>query len=229
MHLKGLAVEHGALLGLNPDAALALLSPIIDAYGKEPQRKYHDARHLAEVLAEVWRLRARATDVAPVIFAAWFHDVIYDTARRDNEEASAALAVSALASHGITGDVATETHRIILTTKDHLASADPNAQVMADADCAVFAAAAPRYAEYARGVRAEYGVYGWSAYSLGRCRFLRKMLRVRDERGRLFFFADAEREHTAHRNLLRELSALSPLPLLVARLTRHDPYARLDR
>ncbi len=229
MSLERLAIEHGTLLGLATEAARALFEPVIKAYATEPQRHYHDARHLLEVLTEVWHLRAQASDVVPVLAAAWFHDVVYKTERRDNEEASAALAVAALAARGIAGGIAAETRRLILTTKDHLASVDPNARVLADADCGVFAAEAPRYADYARGIRAEYGAYGWTAYALGRGAFLRRMLRVHDARGSVFFFADAARTHAAHRNLLRELSAISPLPLLYSRVLGRDPFRKLAR
>ncbi len=65
-------------------------------------RGYHDARHLAEVLARLDELAAGGcaeAGSAEVVLAAWFHDAVYD-GRADAEERSARLAEAELTSAG---------------------------------------------------------------------------------------------------------------------------------
>ena len=61
---------------------------LIEAYA-EPHRRYHDVRHLREVLGHIDELAPAAQDADLVRLAAWFHDAVYDPIRADNEDVSA--------------------------------------------------------------------------------------------------------------------------------------------
>src|SRR4051794_41509918 len=61
---------------------------VLDAWS-EPHRRYHDLAHLAAVLGLVGELAGPATDPDAVRLAAWYHDVVYDPERSDNEQVSA--------------------------------------------------------------------------------------------------------------------------------------------
>ena len=89
------------VLAAPPEAAEAAGRDLIDRYA-EPQRRYHDGRHLAEVLAAVDRLAEHAEDLTAVRLAAWFHDAVYEPAASPgaNEEASARLAAHVLTRLG---------------------------------------------------------------------------------------------------------------------------------
>ena len=58
----------------------------------EPQRHYHNPRHVDECLQEFDLVRAPAASPVALELAIWFHDAIYDTRRSDNEARSAAWA-----------------------------------------------------------------------------------------------------------------------------------------
>src|SRR5580700_5352801 len=60
-------------------------------------RHYHGLRHIEALLGLAARHADAIADRDAVEAAIWFHDAIYDTRRRDNEERSAALAAARLA------------------------------------------------------------------------------------------------------------------------------------
>lgn len=205
-----------------PESVRTLI-PGVEARYSEPQRHYHDLVHLKDVLAGVQELAAHATDAKAVWLAALYHDAVYDPARKDNEEQSAALATRELTAAGVFPGLVTEVHRLVLTTKNHLASVDANARTLADADCRVLAGTPAQYAHYARGIRKEYGMHPWPAYAAGRSAFLRKMLAG----GRVFFFRGPEADARAMANMRREVAALSVPKVILARLLGRDPLAAL--
>jgi predicted metal-dependent HD superfamily phosphohydrolase len=211
------------------EAARRLLAPVAEAYD-EPQRRYHDRTHLGEMLEAVHTLRPRCRDFPAVLLAAWFHDGVYRPERRDNEAQSAAWARRALAAAGFPPEQVARVERLVLDTDPGAeAPADPDSQVLFDADRRIWAAAPPRYAAYARGVRAEYGRYSWTSYARGRRRFLTGALRRAAGGDRLFFHLGTEDEQTARRNLVREARCLFLPRVVVACLVRRDPLAPLDR
>jgi predicted metal-dependent HD superfamily phosphohydrolase len=207
-----------SVLGLDRARALRLLAPVAAAY-RQPQRRYHDTRHLGEALDAVHRLRSHSKDPRALLLATWFHDSVYVPERRDNESQSAAWATRALAEAGFPPELIATVSRLILSTQHHAAAADPDAQVLADADRLIWAAPASRYAEYARGIRAEYRRYSWLAYAHGRRRFLAAATRGQ----RLFFLATDAEEAAARRNVDRERRCLSPLRVGFQRLLGRDP------
>jgi predicted metal-dependent HD superfamily phosphohydrolase len=141
-------------------------------YG-EPHRRYHDLRHLAEVLTAVDQLAEEADDVEVVRWAAWFHDAIYEVGASDNEERSARLAESELAGQPMAAEVA----RLVQLTKTHKpVQGDANGAVLCDADLRILAADSSRYAEYAADVREEYAAVGDADFVHGRIAVLQTLV-----------------------------------------------------
>jgi predicted metal-dependent HD superfamily phosphohydrolase len=135
----------------------------------EPNRHYHTLVHLEALFAALDPFTL--TDPRSVHLAAWYHDAIYDTARADNEERSAALAHEALA--GLIDSARVE--HMILATKSHtVPPADADEALFLDADFSILGAPAPRYAAYAAEVRAEYGWLTDEGWRAGRLAFLTK-------------------------------------------------------
>jgi predicted metal-dependent HD superfamily phosphohydrolase len=185
---------------------------LVEAYAA-PGRRYHDTRHLAEVLDHLAHLLPRTSlsqaegDV--VVLAAWFHDAVYD-ARPDDEERSAALAEGTLPSCAVPPRVVAEVARLVRVTRDHDPGPDDLAgQLLCDADLAILAADPARYAEYVRGVREEYSRVGDAAFREGRAAVLRALAQ-----GPLFHTPAAREawEARARANLERELAGLSTPP-----------------
>jgi predicted metal-dependent HD superfamily phosphohydrolase len=173
----------GWLLGFDAWAALAGDSPTsrtewaaVVAAWSEPHRRYHDLGHLAAVLGLVGELEAAAADPAAVRLAAWYHDVVYDPARDDNEEASAGRARAGLRGL-VEPERIAEVERLVLLTAGHGAAADdPNGAVLCDADLAVLASPPDAYAAYASAVREEYGQLPDDVFTAGRIAVLEHLL-----------------------------------------------------
>jgi predicted metal-dependent HD superfamily phosphohydrolase len=178
----------------------------------EPQRRYHDQRHLAEVLSAVDRLSAEAAaldvPVDAVRLGAWFHDAVYDPRAEAgaNEAASAALAGSVLGRLGVEADLVDQVVALVMMTAEHEPQG-PAATVLSDADLAILGAPAARYAGYAADVRREYAHVSDPAFRSGRAAILRGFL----ERPRIFGTATgyAAWEQPARANLAAELRELS--------------------
>jgi predicted metal-dependent HD superfamily phosphohydrolase len=201
------------LVGFDAWARLAGDSPtsrtewaaVVDAWG-QPHRRYHDLAHLAAVLGIVGRLAGAADDPAAVRLAAWYHDVVYDPRRGDNEEVSAERARAGL--RGLVPDERVEeVVRLVLLTAGHDAGpGDANGAVLCDADLAVLAGPPDAYAVYASAVREEYGHLSDAEFTAGRIPVLEHLLGLET----LFRLPAVAADWTprARANLTAELSLL---------------------
>jgi predicted metal-dependent HD superfamily phosphohydrolase len=187
--------------------ATELLGEILAAYD-EPTRRYHDRRHLAEVLDRIEELRAEGERFDPltVTLAAFFHDSVYD-GERDAEERSATWAEDALGAY-LGADAVAEVARLVRLTETHdPAPEDHSGRVLSDADLAILAAPRDRYAEYAETVREEYQHLSDEEFHAGRAQVLERLL----EKESLFStpFARITWEAAARANLAAELETLT--------------------
>lgn len=174
-----------------------------------PDRRYHDGRHLGEVLERIHELSAHGVefDRMAVLLAAWFHDSVYD-AQPDAERRSAAWAAEALPTLVDQG-VVDEVVRLVLVTEHHRpADDDLNGCALSDADLAILASPAERYGEYVASVRTEYAQVPDDAFAAGRAEILRDLL----AKPHLFHtsYARGAWEEAARANVLQELEKLTP-------------------
>ncbi len=173
----------------------------------EPGRAYHTLDHIAAMLDTVSEFEEDLHDPVAVRLAVWFHDVVYDSRRSDNEEQSAAYAVAALSEAG-TVPLLPTVERLILATKTHQAPpGDTDCQILLDADLAVLGASAADYDRYARAIREEYAWVPEADYRAGRRRVLESFLK----RERLYHTVRMfeQREQAARANLRREIERLT--------------------
>lgn len=183
---------------------------LLEAYGA-PHRRYHDTRHLGEVLDHLDHLLAGA-DLPPaerdaVVLAAWYHDAVYD-GRPDDVERSAELADRTLAGTGAPAALVAEVVRLVRLTLQHQpADGDPAGQALCDADLAILAAGPQRYTEYVTDVRQEYSHLDDDTFRHGRAQVLRALL----DKPRLFHTPEARNawEAAARANVSDELTRLS--------------------
>lgn len=187
--------------------APVLRDALLKAYA-DPARGYHDTRHLAEVLARLDELAGGGERFAavPVRLAAWFHDAVYD-GLPGAEERSARWAEDALPGAGFTPEQVSVVARLVRMTERHRPEPDdPDGCALSDADLAILAAPAERYAEYVSDVRREYASLPDEEFRRGRAAVLRDLA----GKTRLFAtaYARAHWEDAARTNLARELAEL---------------------
>lgn len=164
-------------------AAEKAFNLLVEAYSSS-DRYYHTLKHIYHVLKTIDNLQAYTRNLANVQFAAWFHDVVYDTKAQNNEEKSADYACELLSNLGIPPSNITAVACLIINTKNHQAAADDfDSQVLLDADLAILAANPVQYREYANSIRQEYAWVSEAEYIVGRAHVLERFL----QRQRIYF------------------------------------------
>jgi predicted metal-dependent HD superfamily phosphohydrolase len=142
----------------------------------QPHRCYHTIAHLRDVLGHVDELAAHALDPDTVRLAAWYHDAVYRGAP-DDEERSAQRAENDLGALQLAPGLIDEVARLVRLTASHNpVPGDRNGETLCDADLAILAAPAERYASYRAAVRAEYADVPQQSFATGRATILQALL-----------------------------------------------------
>lgn len=186
-------------LGVESDCRHVVWQALVSAYS-EPHRHYHTLVHIKAVVGHAERLRERLRDPDTVLLALYFHDVVYDAARQDNETRSADMMRELLP------DIDTKrAGAMIEATKHHTATSDPDTNLLLDIDMSILGADWAAYRAYAEGVYREYlPIYGHDAYAAGRAALFLQPTLARDA---IFLTPEfAGRETVARDNLHREIA-----------------------
>jgi len=141
----------------------------------EPHRFYHTWRHISETIRYT-RLHYGFQPL--VILALFYHDIVYDVARQDNEDVSADEWIRYAKTRHLHRRCLLKVNMIadmIRMTKSH--TVEPNKplqfSIMNDADMSIFLCPDKHYLEYARNIWLEYQSFGVDQYIKGRLSFLR--------------------------------------------------------
>lgn len=190
------------------EAWLAELDNVLERYA-EPHRAYHTLRHIEHCLAELDAAQEIVFfDIRTLELAIWYHDVIYDTKSKGNEEASALLARRVLPGHGFAPDFVQAVSRMITDTAHEDSPIENyNSKLMLDIDLAILGQPEERFDEYEREVRTEYGWVSEEAFRAGRTAILQKFL-DRPTLYRLPYF-QRKYEAQARKNLARSIEQLA--------------------
>jgi predicted metal-dependent HD superfamily phosphohydrolase len=192
--------------GVDGTLAEAVFTDLVQRYG-ENGRYYHNLRHIQNVLEAIDSAADYAEDLEAIKLAAWFHDVIYDVHRGDNEAQSALWAVTMLHKLGIRSATIAKVDDMIRATKHNRDCAgNIDCQIMLDADLATFASDWALQLEIEQAIRQEYAFVPDDAYREGRQVVLQHFL----DRERIYFtdVMYAERETLARQNIARSIKAL---------------------
>jgi predicted metal-dependent HD superfamily phosphohydrolase len=170
-------------------------------------RHYHTTVHLEQLLRSCDALVGEMKDVAAVRWAIFYHDVVYRSRRKDNEEASALRAIEEMTSLGVPGRQIQKAADIIRRTRHHDGEgADRDTLLMLDMDLAILGTEPDAYREYCKQVRREYRWVPGPLYRKGRAEVLQSFL----QRPRIFysehFFPLFEAQ--ARKNLQAEIEEL---------------------
>lgn len=169
---------------------------------------YHNLGHIAQCL-ELWFLSFHlAANPMSVVAAIWYHDVIYDSKRNDNEEQSAEYALRELVhltSDGKPVDCAL-VKDLILATKHNKPADGPDAQLIIDIDLQILGSNETRYTRYTREIRKEYAWVPEADFRAGRSKVLTMFLEKRYIYNTRLYRSTFEEQ--ARENISREIEML---------------------
>jgi len=168
-----------------------------------PNRDYHNLRHIEDCLGLLAGVDGLSTTDREILTQAiWWHDVVYDPTRSDNEERSAQLAEQHAAV-----EFRQEVGRLIRLTRTHrVEPGDRLGAILISIDLSILGAEPSRYDAYAAAIRREYAHVPDDDYRAGRARVLRRFA----EQPVIFPDPALARTHDrqARDNLARELASL---------------------
>lgn len=173
----------------------------------ETHRAYHTLQHLEECFRAFEEVRDLAQSPGAVGLALFYHDAIYDTHARDNEEKSAELACRVLSSVGADSSLLQNMIDLILVTRHAAMPQTLDQQLVVDVDLSILGAPKDRFDEYERQVRREYDWVDEAIFRLVRSRILQEFL-ARPTIYSTPSFRD-RLENLAHENLKRSITRLT--------------------
>lgn len=179
---------------------------IATAYSQQ-QRYYHNLTHLQHLYNALLPLKGSVVHWDETMFALFYHDVVYDTLKNDNEEQSALKASRAMKVLGIPSVMIAFTGEQILCTKNHALHQEADINYFTDADLAILGEEWPTYQNYCANVRKEYSMYPDLLYNPGRKKVLRHFLLMNRIYKTDFFYCKLET--TARNNLGKEILGLN--------------------
>lgn len=191
------------------------LKEILTQY-TQPHRFYHNLNHIANLFL----LLEKYVEVIenPVVFgfAIFYHDVVYDTITRDNEEKSSMKAREHLSGLNLKKSFIDDVETYIKATVTHQVLSSSlfknDLPWFLDFDLAILGAPWQEYEVYSNNIRNEFRQYPDDVYNAGRTNALNKILDkqaiyVTKEFYNLY-------EATARENIGREISYLQASPVL---------------
>jgi predicted metal-dependent HD superfamily phosphohydrolase len=174
----------------------------------EKNRFYHNLSHIYNLLKYAVTLREKIKNFDNLLFATWYHDIIYKSTKKDNEEKSALLAKKRLELLKIDKETIQIVQKLIISTKKHqvfLNKNNDNAYFL-DMDMAILGTNWNIYHNYLKNIRKEYAIFPNFMYKKGRIKVLKHFL----ERDTLYFteYFKTRFETQARKNIKKEIELL---------------------
>lgn len=183
---------------------LSLWSEIEKSYSGA-KRHYHNLVHLENLTSELLSIREEFEHWDTVVFSIAYHDAVYNTLKRDNEEKSAGLAMKRLSEINVPAKDIEACKNYILATKLHGVHSE-EINLFTDADLSILGASPEAYAVYSKQIRLEYAWYPDIVYNPGREKVLLHFLSM-ENIFKTKHFRDRY-ETTARMNIQDELDRL---------------------
>lgn len=186
--------------------ALVMWKEIQSAYS-DSSRHYHTLAHLENLHWHLEEIKFQIQNWDAVLLALFYHDIVYNVKKSDNEEKSASVAEKRLQSLSVPSVTIERCIRHILATKSHTISSDNDTNLFTDADLCILGISSEEYFQYCKKIRSEYSVYPDMLYKPGRKKVLQHFLAMDRIFKTEYFFVKFERQ--ARENIGAELLQLS--------------------
>ena len=189
----------------NPQLIETLWNEIHTHYS-ERGRHYHTLAHLQNLLDVLAEVQSQIEEWDAVLFALFYHDIIYKPTNNNNEKKSAELANERLLEISFPEQRIAKCCSMILATKTHAVSNDSDTNYFTDADLSILGQHHDAYIKYTKQVRKEYSIYPNFLYNPGRKKVLEHFLQMDRIFKTEFFFHKFEKQ--ARENLRLEIQSL---------------------
>ncbi|WP_405563728.1 hypothetical protein [Polaribacter sp. Asnod6-C07] len=173
------------------------------------KRYYHNFIHIHTLLEMAEENGDELKDKDEVLFAIWFHDIVYNPSSKKNEEKSADLAKSILKENFKKELNINKIYDLIISTKKHqiILDEDNDNAFLLDFDLSILGSNWNVYESYIKNIRKEYKIYPDFVYNPARKKVLQHFLNRKQ-----LYFTDKYQdllEVKARQNLAREIKLLS--------------------
>ena len=180
----------------------------------ESQRAYHSLQHIQQLFAQFEQIKHYLNEPHIIALALFYHDVIYEPTRSDNELKSAEYAVDSLIPY-LTPEQCQHIYRLVMMTASHqIDQIDEliehgkysDAAYLLDMDLSVLGVSWSEYQQYAQAVRQEYAHISNVDYRVGRISVLKGLL----AHPTLYLtdYYHSQLENQARQNIEREIKVL---------------------
>jgi predicted metal-dependent HD superfamily phosphohydrolase len=170
------------------------------------KRQYHNLTHLENLLQQLNEIKAHIADWDTMLFALYYHDIVYKTLKNNNEEQSALWAQKKLMHISVPATIIDNCTKQILATKQHLANNDTDTNFFTDADLSILGQNWDTYFKYTIQIRKEYSIYPDLIYKPGRKKVLENFLKMPHIFKTTYFYDKFELK--AKQNIEKELILL---------------------
>lgn len=189
----------------NSRPVITLWEEIEKSYSNK-NRHYHTLLHLNNLLNQLTEVKAEIKEWDTVLFTLFYHDIVYDSLKSDNEEKSAGLAVKRMTQLSVPHEIIENCKKQILATKAHLEHSDRDTNYFTDADLSILGQDWDVYSGYFKNVRKEYSIYPDLIYNPGRKKVLQHFLAMPRIFKTDYFFNKFEQ--SAKQNIRQEIDML---------------------
>ena len=190
----------------NDESLIVVLWQEIEKNYTSKGRYYHNLQHIDSIFKELKAVENVINDIEVLALSVFYHDVIYQSTAKDNEEKSAKLAIKRLTQIGYNSEKINKISEQIIATKSHKISVDLDTNFLLDADLSILGKDWDDYEIYIKQIRKEYSIYPDFFYKPGRKKVLEHFLKFPQIFKTEFFIEKYETQ--ARHNLKREIELL---------------------
>lgn len=172
----------------------------------DKKRYYHTLTHLDNLQNQLCKVKDKIINWESILFTLYYHDIVYNALKSDNEEKSAELAELRMKQINVPTEIIENCKSQILATKKHEDNSDFDTNYFIDADLSILGQDSETYKGYFQNVRKEYSIYPDIIYNYGRKKVLKHFLEMDRIYKTEYFYKKFE--NSAKENLLKELNTL---------------------
>lgn len=179
----------------------------IEKYYSEKHRCYHTLQHIEQLYFLLEKEKENIADWEALMWSIFYHDIIYNPSKSDNEERSAEKMREIATKFGVEKSIIEQSFNQIIATKKHETTGDSDTDIFTDADLAILGSDWNDYEAYAQNIRKEYSIYPDFMYNMGRKKVLKHFLEMLNIYKTPLFREKLEEK--AKENIEKELKLLS--------------------